>query len=208
MGFWTLALLGHRSLRCVVGTSRTQQFHFVVLPKNPQHNNGTARIYCCAPCCCSARRPPLSIDISCPPGPQQQTSRTLLQRSIDGTDRWTYGRTAYRYVYIYIYAAHYASSVNKVKRQSISMKNTLKLSVLGDDNKHYSYAVHTEDKICYTAAHVDPVPALSIVHTECGVLHCGAARHRTAPRATASGVNVPLWSHLAAPEFPTLTPSI
>ena len=27
------------SLRCVVGTSTTQQFHFVVLPKNPQHNN-------------------------------------------------------------------------------------------------------------------------------------------------------------------------
>jgi len=37
--FWTLALLGHRSLRCVVGTSTTQQFRFVVLPKNPQHNN-------------------------------------------------------------------------------------------------------------------------------------------------------------------------
>jgi len=26
-----------------------------------------------------------SINISCPPGPQQQTRRTLLQRSIDGT---------------------------------------------------------------------------------------------------------------------------
>ena len=35
------------------------------------------------------RRPPLSIDISCPPGPQQQTRRTLLQRSTDGTNRWT-----------------------------------------------------------------------------------------------------------------------
>jgi len=32
----------------------------------------TARICCCPSCCCGARRPPLSIDISCPPGPQQQ----------------------------------------------------------------------------------------------------------------------------------------
>jgi len=34
-----------------------------------------------------------SIDISCPPGAQLQTRRTLLQRSIDGTDRQTDGRT-------------------------------------------------------------------------------------------------------------------
>jgi len=34
-----------------------------------------------------------SIDISCPRGAQQQTRRTLLQRSIDGTDRQTDGRT-------------------------------------------------------------------------------------------------------------------
>ena len=33
------------SLRCVVGTSTTQQFHFVVLPKNPQHNN--LKLLCC-----------------------------------------------------------------------------------------------------------------------------------------------------------------
>jgi len=38
--------------------------------------------------CCGARRPPLSIDISCPHGAQQQTCRTPLLRS-DGTD----GRT-------------------------------------------------------------------------------------------------------------------
>jgi len=31
-----------------------------------------------------------SVDISCPPGAQRQTGcRTLLQRSIDGTDRLT-----------------------------------------------------------------------------------------------------------------------
>jgi len=34
-----------------------------------------------------ARRLPLSIDISWPRGAQQQTRRTLLQWSIDGTDR-------------------------------------------------------------------------------------------------------------------------
>jgi len=37
--------------------------------------------------CAVLWRPPLSIDISCPWGTQQQTRRTLLQRSIDGTDR-------------------------------------------------------------------------------------------------------------------------
>ena len=35
----------------------------------------------------AAGRPPRLIDISCPRGAQQQTHRTLLQRSIDGTDR-------------------------------------------------------------------------------------------------------------------------
>jgi len=43
---------------------------------------------------CGALQPPMLIDISCPPGPQQQTRRTLLQRSIDGTD----GRTPNRYM--------------------------------------------------------------------------------------------------------------
>jgi len=37
------------------------------------------------------RRPPLSIDISCPHGAQQQTRRPLLL-SIDGTDRRTLDR--------------------------------------------------------------------------------------------------------------------
>jgi len=35
-----------------------------------------------------------SMDICCPPGPQQQTRRTLLQRSTDGTDR----RTLYDFI--------------------------------------------------------------------------------------------------------------
>jgi len=53
----------------------------------------TARVCCRAPCCAAAplllgaRRLPLSIDIPCPPGAQQQTRRLLLQRSVDGTDR-------------------------------------------------------------------------------------------------------------------------
>ena len=42
-------------------------------------------------CCRGARRPPLSINIACPPGPQQQTRCTLLQRSKNGTDRQTDG---------------------------------------------------------------------------------------------------------------------
>jgi len=39
----------------------------------------------------AARRPPLSIDISCPRGAQQQTSRPPLVLSIDGTDGRTDG---------------------------------------------------------------------------------------------------------------------
>jgi len=37
------------------------------------------------------QRPQLSIDIFCPQGAQQQTSRTPLLLSIDGTDRQTNG---------------------------------------------------------------------------------------------------------------------
>ena len=39
--------------------------------------------------CCWAPAVQQSIDISCSPGPQQQTRRTLLQRSIDRADRRT-----------------------------------------------------------------------------------------------------------------------
>ena len=56
-----------------------------------------------------ARRPSLSTDISCLPGRQQQTRRTLLQRSIDGTDRRAERRTSYRYIDP---AANYVSNVN------------------------------------------------------------------------------------------------
>jgi len=41
--------------------------------------------------CCGADRAAI-IDISYPPGPQQQTRRTLLQRA-----NWNHGRTPYRY---------------------------------------------------------------------------------------------------------------
>ena len=40
-------------------------------------------------CVCVTIAGQQSIDISWPPGAQQQTRRTLLQRSIDGTDRRT-----------------------------------------------------------------------------------------------------------------------
>jgi len=48
-----------------------------------------------APCCGAVAAVPyaLSIDISCPHGAQQQTRRTPLLLSIDGTDRRTDGRT-------------------------------------------------------------------------------------------------------------------
>jgi len=36
--------------------------------------------------CCTARLLQQSLDISWPPGAQQQTRRTLLLRSVDGTD--------------------------------------------------------------------------------------------------------------------------
>ena len=42
-------------------------------------------------CVCVTIAGQQSIDISWPPGAQQQTRRTLLQRSIDGTDRQTDG---------------------------------------------------------------------------------------------------------------------
>jgi len=37
----------------------------------------------------AVRRAPLPIDISCPPGPQQQTRHSGMQLSINGTDRQT-----------------------------------------------------------------------------------------------------------------------
>jgi len=62
--------------------------------------------------CCTApeaRRPQLSIDISCPDGTQQQIRGPTLLPSIDGTDRQTDGhRTLHRPC-----CAHYAASVNK-----------------------------------------------------------------------------------------------
>jgi len=60
-------------------------------------------------------RPPLSIDISRPPGPQEQTRRTpRLWRNMGHTDRRTDRRTLYIYP-----AAYHASSVNNMGRHSI-----------------------------------------------------------------------------------------
>jgi len=60
---------------------------------------------------------PLSIDISCSPGPQQQTRRTLLQRSIDVTD----GRTSYRYVDPVALYASIMSATYDFKVQIVSL---------------------------------------------------------------------------------------
>jgi len=46
----------------------------------------------------AARRPQLSIDISCQQGAQQQTCRPPLLMSIDGTDRQVDGRSPDRYI--------------------------------------------------------------------------------------------------------------
>jgi len=54
-----------------------------------------------------------SFAISCQPGPQQQTRRTLLQQSVAGTDTWTDGRIPYCYIDP---AAYYASSVDKIAK--------------------------------------------------------------------------------------------
>ena len=72
---------------------------------------GTKETRCCAPLLLGARRPPLSIDLSCLRGAQQQTRRTLLQRSIDETDRQTDGRTADSGPLHRPCSAYYASSV-------------------------------------------------------------------------------------------------
>jgi len=71
--------------------------------------------------CCWAPAVQQSIDISCPPGPQQQTHRALLQLSIAGTDRPSGGRTPYRYIDP---AAYYASSVNN-RANKIRNKNAV-----------------------------------------------------------------------------------
>ena len=60
---------------------------------------------------------PLSIDISCSPGPQQQTRRTLLQRSIDVTD-W---RTSYRYIDPVALYASIMSATYDFKVQIVSL---------------------------------------------------------------------------------------
>ena len=70
------------------------------------------RICCCAPAP-AARRPQLSVDIFCPRGAQQQTSRPPLLLSIDVTDRRTDGRPTVTQTLLRILA--YAGSVNQSK---------------------------------------------------------------------------------------------
>ena len=57
---------------------------------NVSYVRDTARICCCSLCCgavATERRRLLTIDISCQPSAQQQTFRTPLLLSLDGTDR-------------------------------------------------------------------------------------------------------------------------
>jgi len=53
---------------------------------------------CWAPLLLGVRRPPLSIDISCPHSARQRTCRTPLLRSNDGTDKRTDRRPPDRFI--------------------------------------------------------------------------------------------------------------
>ena len=103
-------LISHKhnhSVRPVDASSSSVRLHESIRNKSVfsfQHQHDTARIRYWAPCCYPQRRCRYglidieqSIDIASPRGPQQQTRRTLLQRSIDGTDRQTDRRTLHRY---------------------------------------------------------------------------------------------------------------
>jgi len=61
-----------------------------------------AERYAAAPLLLGARRPPQSIDISCPHGAQQQTRRTPLLLSNDGTDGETDGHLTVTYTLLRI----------------------------------------------------------------------------------------------------------
>ena len=101
------------SLHCTLPTSSWQ---VCVEPPASAVNMTLPRICCWAPAP-SARRPQLSIDISCVQGGQLQTRRQSLLLSIDGRDRPTDGRTLDRYVYS---AAHRptmrSASINRIAR--------------------------------------------------------------------------------------------
>jgi len=74
--------------------ARNQVKQVCVQPRQLGCQHDTARICCRAPCCgavAAERRRVLSIYISCLPSVQQQTHRTALLLSNDGTDRRTDG---------------------------------------------------------------------------------------------------------------------
>ena len=78
-------------------------------------------VCCWAPCCGAAaaecRRLQQSIDMSRPPGAQQQTRRTPVLRSIDGTNIRTDGRTLDRFTDLAPQSAYYADSVSGRRRR-------------------------------------------------------------------------------------------
>ena len=88
----------------------------------------TTRICCCDPCCGAVQQ---SIDISYPPGPQQQTRCTLLQRT-NGTDRRTYRgndrRTPYRFI-------DRSSSTTRAVPTSVDSPSMLFQIIRGEPNR-------------------------------------------------------------------------
>jgi len=93
-----------------------------------------------APLLLGSRRPPLSIDISCPHGAQQQTRRTLVLQSNNGTYRRTDTRPLHRPRY-----AYYAGGANKqAKRLSIwlflvKIRRTEFIESISNDTKIEKY---------------------------------------------------------------------
>jgi len=74
-----------------------------------------------APYRCTTPAVQQSIDIVYPPGPQQQTRRTLLQRRANEWDRQTDGRTPCRII-IYVPCGQCANKGMKVKQKRYAQK--------------------------------------------------------------------------------------
>jgi len=87
-----------------------------------------------------------SINIACPRDAQQQTRRTLLQRSTDGTDRQTDRQTLYRYRDP---AAYYASSINNCQLSAVqfsAMRANWPLLL-----RPYRGAEYCDERVCVCA---------------------------------------------------------
>ena len=74
-----------------------------------------------------------SIDISCPPGPQQQTRRRLLQRE-NGTDRQTGGHRTVTYRPCSTYYAKSANNTADARTNNTPLNSFQQRFVMKDEN--------------------------------------------------------------------------